>query len=185
MLPEIRNILYATDLSQTAIHALGYAASLAHAHKANLTVLHVLPDPLELYSEQAGLDMERMFGAESAKTVDKGDVEAAKATVHARLLEVLRDNLAGHTVEQYIGPERVLVATGDPGEEIVKEAASGGYGLLVLGTHGQTGLMSMMMGSVAAWVVKRSPIPVLVAPLPDSERARRYAHDAEGHTMRA
>jgi nucleotide-binding universal stress UspA family protein len=185
MLPEIQSILYATDLSKTAIHALGFAAALAERNKAALTVLHVLPDPMEFYSEEAGIDIEHMFGQEAARHIESGDIEKTNEAVHKRLLQVLADNLKDHTLEDLIGPERVLVASGDPGEEIVGEAARGGYDLLVLGTHGQTGLMSMMMGSVAGWAVKRSPIPTLVVPLPDSERAAHYTKKTQGDAVKA
>lgn len=72
MLPEYRNILYATDLSQGARQALGHAAAMADRFDADLTVLHVLPDSLELFSEEAGMDLAAHFGEEAAYWLDKG-----------------------------------------------------------------------------------------------------------------
>jgi nucleotide-binding universal stress UspA family protein len=64
MLPTIRNILYATDLSESARRALGYAVSLAGHYKASLTILHVVRDVVELMSEEAASIREH-FGSEA------------------------------------------------------------------------------------------------------------------------
>ena len=54
--------------------------------------------------------------------------------------------------------------SGDPTAKLVEELKKGGYDLVVLGTHGRTGLMHLLMGSVAEKLVRLSPVPVLTVP---------------------
>jgi nucleotide-binding universal stress UspA family protein len=67
-----------------------------------------------------------------------------------------------------IAIEHSFCDVGDPATAIVERAASGGYDLLVLGTHGRTGLSHLLMGSVAEKVVRRAPCPILTVRETDS-----------------
>jgi nucleotide-binding universal stress UspA family protein len=66
-----------------------------------------------------------------------------------------------------IAVRSALCETGDPATTILERAASGKYDLLVMGTHGRTGLSHMLMGSVAEKVVRRAPCPVLTVRTPE------------------
>src|SRR5262249_26108626 len=72
------------------------------------------------------------------------------------------------------------LAVGDPAEVILRTAEVTGCGLIVLGTHGRTGLGPLLMGSVAAQVVRKAPCPVLTVkqPLPQgaAESEKSFAH---------
>jgi nucleotide-binding universal stress UspA family protein len=66
-----------------------------------------------------------------------------------------------------LGPDVKLthaLLSGDPTAKLVEALKDGGYDLVVLGTHGRTGLMHLLMGSVAEKLVRLSPVPVLTVP---------------------
>lgn len=169
MLPVYSKILYATDLSRAARQALVHAVSVADRFDAEVTVMHILPDSLELFSEEAGIDLAEHFGEEAAHYINRGDVDQAMKAVHERLEKI--------TSEDYIHPEtgghlmnaQIKVVCGEPADRILEEARSGGYDLIVMGTHGHGGLLEIVLGSVAKEVVKKSQLPVLVVPLGGAE----------------
>lgn len=70
-------------------------------------------------------------------------------------------------IKMYDGVEEVLRFTpeGFPKIEIINTAKEWGADLIVMGTHGRTGLLHLLMGSVAEYVIKHSAIPVMVVPL--------------------
>jgi nucleotide-binding universal stress UspA family protein len=72
-------------------------------------------------------------------------------------LERLRRRLIGRGVAA-----RVVTVSGDPAQEIVRAATRERAGLVAMGTHGRTGLRRALLGSVAADVLRRSPVPVLL-----------------------
>ncbi len=172
MLPEIHNILYATDLSESARHAVRYAAALGRAHGARVTVLHVVPDVVQTMSEQAGWDIEEHFAPDQWEHFNTTVRDEASRAAHRRVRETLYDCLR-EAPDCPLHDEDVLVRTGRPAEEILKESRNG-YDLLVMGTHGRRGLVDavlgeIMLGSVAARVVRRCAVPVLTVRLPRTD----------------
>jgi nucleotide-binding universal stress UspA family protein len=65
------------------------------------------------------------------------------------------------------------VVSGRPAHAIVEHAKDGGFDLIVMGTHGRTGLSHAMMGSVAERVVRRAPCPVLTVQMAEAAEAGR------------
>jgi len=173
MLPNIRKILYATDLSESARHAMWYAASLGRAHNADVTVLHVVPDVVDYMSEEAGLDIEEHFSKDQWEHFNTTVRDKAAMAAHQRVRETIRNCMDG-TPDCPLHDQDVIVRTGRPADEILKESKKG-YDLLVMGTHGRRSLMDnilgeVMLGSVAGRVVRRSEIPVLTVRLPPEQR---------------
>lgn len=168
MLPDYTKILYATDLSPAARHALGHAVSLADRYDADVTVLHVLPDSLEHFSEGAGIDLAEHFGEEAAHYIDKGEVDQAIKAIHERLATIMNEDFIHPGTGPHLANARIKVVCGDPVDRILAETRRGKYDLIVMGTHGHGGLMGVVLGSVARETLKKSPVPVFVAPLPDN-----------------
>lgn len=169
MLPNIKKILYATDLSESARHAVWYAASLGRAYGAQVTVLHVVPDVVEAMSEQAGVDIEEHFAPDQWEHFNTTVRRGASSAAHQRVRETIRGCMR-EAPDCPLHDEDVVVRTGGPAEEILRESRLG-YDLLVMGTHGRRGLMDailgqVMLGSVAARVVQHSEVPVLTVRLP-------------------
>jgi len=165
MLPTIKKVLYATDLSEGARHAVWYAAGIADKYDAEVTVLHVVTDVAEELSQGAGIDMTSHFGAEALDGFNAQSREQARAAVLQRIEEICRE--AGAELEHCpLAPDHVLVEIGKPAEVVVRTAEEGGYDLVVMGTHGHGVFSEIMLGSVAHSVIKRCTRPVLVVRLP-------------------
>ena len=143
---EIQKILFPTDYSHTGDAALGLAASLARERGASLLILHVEEPP----AAYGGGEM--YYGIPEPARED--------------LLEMLEQvTPPGDPVEC----ERRLV-TGDPAATIANLAEEEGVDLIVMGTHGRTGLMRLLMGSVAEAVVRQAKCPVLTFKHPMSHK---------------
>ena len=162
MIPEIKKILYSTDLSKNARHAFGYAAEIANKHNAKITILHVL----EEMSHNANVQVASLLGEERWQELQDRNVQQVLDTVKERL-----DKFCGDAQEELSNcpfiVENIVVKQGNPGDEILNQADQTDCDLIVLGTHGQSALMNAMLGSTARWVVRRSARPVLVIRLPE------------------
>jgi nucleotide-binding universal stress UspA family protein/CBS domain-containing protein len=142
MLP-IRSILIPTDFSERSGHALQLAGALARDYDARLTVLHVAAPPTMFYGEGVILPPEP---------------EALYQEARSRLNGLALPDLA-------IRADRRL-EQGDPATEILHIAQQIHCDLIVMGTHGRTGLKRLLMGSVAEQVVRKASCPVLTLAAP-------------------
>jgi nucleotide-binding universal stress UspA family protein len=135
----IKNILVATDFSDSARAALANGQALAHAFNASLHVLHVVTDPLH----------EPWSGFVPA--------DSLMETVERRQTEVR------HRLEKMVSEGRAVAATawGDAADEILKYANAHRVDLIVCGTHGRRGWDHLVTGSVAQRVVRLAACPVL------------------------
>ena len=145
---SIKKILCPTDFSLCSNHAFHFACALARDHGGSLVVLHV-NQPIEAIGGEFG-----MLHGESEKTREQ---------LLARLSQI-------RPIDPEIAIEYELI-TGDPVSRILAVAQAFGCDLIVMGTHGRTGLTHLLMGSVAERVMRRAPCPLLTVkiPLPDAE----------------
>jgi len=145
MTQSISRILVPVDFSTHSDQALRYAASLARRLGASLELLHVVEDPF-----MAGAWSSEVYFPNVTELLDSMIADAR------RRLSDLKDVVA---------PERVPISTvvlkGRPAPAILEHAKGGHFDLVVMGTHGRTGLAHLFMGSVAEAVVRRAPCPVL------------------------
>jgi len=163
MMPTIKRILYATDLSPHARHAFGYAASLADKYAAKITIVHVL----ERISESLSAQMVGMFGEARWLELQKRNEEEARAAIRERIdrfCSEMQSELAACAFEV----EDIVVLGGEPVEQILHQAAKSQSDLLVMGTRGLGMLADVMLGSTARRIIRRSHIPVMVIRLPKS-----------------
>ena len=138
-----RNLCVAVDLSEPSREALDQAAELAGVLGADLTVVHVLAPPPSSATDL----LVAPGGAEGEAREVEEALEAWRAVAEAR---------AGR-------PVRARLLVGAPAKELVRLAREEGCDLVVVGTHGRTGLRRAVLGSVAAAVVREAPCAVLVA----------------------
>jgi len=136
-------ILHPTDFSECAEEARGEAIRLARGLGAELIVLHVAVEA-PLYSE--GL-------------MRKGELQKVYEA-QRRWSEQTLEALAAKVREAGVAA-RWTVSTGVPFKEIVKAAAAEQADLIVMGTHGRTGLDRLLLGSVADRVIRSAGCPVL------------------------
>ena len=135
-------ILVTTDGSSFGHQALAHADALARALGADLSVLYVQPDPLPTVAEAYAYIPEN----------------AAQAQEEALL--ALRDELQARLPHADLRLER---ASGRPVPRLILEAARAlGADLLVMSTHGRSGLSRALLGSVAEAVTRHAPVPVLL-----------------------
>ncbi len=136
----IKRVLFATDFSACADRALGYAQSLANLWKAELSVMTVL----ELYP-----------GMDPDYTVNKMYLDHLRAEANRQLAALeAKVKGAGQSI-------MTRIETGIPSQCVQVVAEDIGADLLVVGTHGRTGLDHVLVGSTAERVVRIAPCPVL------------------------
>lgn len=160
------HVLVPTDLSDPANHALHHAIEEATLHRARMTVLHVLTGHTgtEVYYVTEG-----PAGGASQEAVDPsggGPLHSFSSprptVVRHDPDEVVRTQLQDLIrASGFAGTWEVQVATGHPADAIVRVAEEAGADLIVMGTHGRTGLQHVLLGSVAEKVVRLAPCPVL------------------------
>ena len=169
MIPEIKRILYATDLSKNSSYAFFYAVDMAKRHNARIVILHSVEPGRHI--SYVGLGVEAMMIR--AKKEEQGtDLEEIKK----RLEEFCKK------VENQIGPpcselvSKILVPLGHPVEEILKAADEESCDAIVLGTHGKGFLRQTFLGSVAEDVLERTRKPVFIIPLPSEKTNFDWDH---------
>jgi nucleotide-binding universal stress UspA family protein len=150
---EIKKILFATDFSEGSKNALPYAVDLAKHYGAKLFVVHVIYD--------------------MAKTTGWYVPHTSLDEVYADLEKSARTELAKTFTEEMRGFKDIehIVLKGIPYEEITKYADVNQVDLIVLATHGRTGLDRLLFGSTAEQVVRYAPCPVLSVRLPKHKGA--------------
>jgi universal stress protein A len=145
---KVQRILVPVDFSETSKQALEYAYFIANRFDAKLDVLHVWRP-----SEYAGDQMVVLTRSEPELTLSTFLRNHADQQLSAFL--------------QGVPHSKQLLESGEPAQVIAKVAGEGGYDLVIMGTHGRTGLSHMMMGSVAEKVVRMAPCPVLTYRFPE------------------
>jgi nucleotide-binding universal stress UspA family protein len=162
MTATFARILVPTDFSAHSEAALGYARALAKQSGSSLELLHVLEDPF-------------MPGTWSAE-VYLPDVP----TLREQLAADAEGRLAGY--RENIHKEGIPIVTtirsGRPAEIILEHAKAAGADLIVMGTHGRSGLSHLFMGSVAERVIRTATCPVLTVRETSGEVKRQQANAA-------
>jgi nucleotide-binding universal stress UspA family protein len=148
---QIKRILCPVDFSDSSDYALRYALAFASAYDADLEVMHVVELPfMPPYAASTAPDLTlavERIKEESQKMLD-------------RLAE--RSRALGLRVASRL-------VMGAPFVEIINAARAGTADLIVMGTHGRTGLRHVLIGSVAEKVVRKAPCPVLTVKHPEHE----------------
>jgi nucleotide-binding universal stress UspA family protein len=164
MIPEIKKILYTTDLSPNARFAFSYAASLANRYDAGVSIFHVLED----VSPTADSLVINIIGKEKWADLRKRNEQEVLNKIKSRLSKFCEDVQAELPACPFI-TENIIVKIGNPVEEILQEIENNSYDLVVMGAHGQSALADAVMGSTSRRVVRRCKKPVLVIRLPEDD----------------
>jgi nucleotide-binding universal stress UspA family protein len=159
IMPNFSKIVAATDFSEDSDLALGYAEEMARKFSSEMIILHV-DQPLAPV----------MMTPELGPAMDVGAM--SRIAEEQRLLAQRElDKIAGRLRDSGIKVKSQL-KVGSPFLEILHTAQNENADLIVLGTHGRTGLAHVLMGSVAERVVQKAPCPVLTVRHPD----RKFKH---------
>lgn len=154
---NIKRILVPVDYSACSRVALRFAADLAQRFGGSLDVVHVWDRPSYV----------------SDVVMTRSDPLSAKSLI------VLIEENARRDLDEFLTSAELPAGTalisrliaGDPASALLHELKLGSYDLVVLGTHGRTGLSHVLLGSVAEKVLRLSPVPVLTVPA-DATRRR-------------
>ena len=149
---DLHRILVPTDFSEHSQTALLYAAALAEKFAAEIYLLHAVQD-LALFIPEAV----------SVAPPIAPDIEQLTAAVRTALERQVEENhLKGLTIH-------CAVREGAPHDEILLFARENDVDLIIMGTHGHSGLAHVLLGSVTEKVVRKAPCPVLTVRHPEHE----------------
>lgn len=170
MLPEIKKILYATDLSKNAIFAFRYAVYLSKLSQAEIVILHVV----EKISSDAQLALLAYLDKNDRVKIGEERVTKAIEQIRQRL-EVFCQRELGD--EHSFAPGRITIDVLEdyPAEAILRQVEKHGCDAVVMGAH-EKGLRHTFLGSVTKSVLRRCRKPTFVVPLP-KEETDLAAHD--------
>ncbi|HHT9124424.1 MAG TPA: universal stress protein [Candidatus Brocadiia bacterium] len=149
----LNKILCPYDFSESSSYALKYAVEFASAYKAKLYLLHVFDIRAYDYGEP-------VYGI-SVPTKDA--INTIRTELANSIPEKVKKELSAS------GGLEAIVASGVPFYEIIKFANDNKIDLIVMGTHGRTGLAHILLGSVAEKVVRKASCPVLTVRHPGQE----------------
>ena len=154
---EIHSILFPTDFSECGNYALSYASSLARTFNASIICVNVI-EPIVPTVGYSGMTEPLPIADITEQLEDSAERELPK------LAEC--EECAGLNVEE-------LVVHGEAAAEIVRVAREREVDLIVISSHGRTGLGRILFGSTAEAVVRHASCPVLVVKPPAEEEAER------------
>lgn len=144
----LTKILTAIDFSENSECAFDYALTLATRFNAELTIIHVINEPVDL----RGFYVPHISFEQLEKEIEESAVKMMDAFCSSKL----------GTFSNY----KTAIVTGIPCDEITSAAAKMDASLIVLGTHGRTGLDRILFGSTAERVVRSAACPVLTVRFP-------------------
>jgi nucleotide-binding universal stress UspA family protein len=150
---NVQRILFPTDFSRYNDAALQYASTLAAEADALLYIVHV--DEMR--------DLNAAMG-ESGYLIAAAVAHEGRPEVRRRLEEVVP------TTEEVIYEHYYL--RGSPVTEILRFAERENVDLIVMGSHGRTGLSRLLMGSIAEGIMRKAPCPVLIVRQPAPQYKR-------------
>lgn len=147
----IRRILVPIDYSENSKAALAYGAELALSFGAALDIVHVWDRPT--------------YVSDAVMVQRPGEA-------HKPIGELIREN-AQKDMNEFMAtvtlpsgvPTQSRLLSGEPASTLVAELKKGEHDLVVLSTHGRTGIAHLLLGSIAEKLVRMSPVPVLTVPL--------------------
>jgi nucleotide-binding universal stress UspA family protein len=164
MIPQIKKILYATDLSKNSVYAYRYAMNMAEKYNAEIVILHVIEPIPPQVRHYVSIYVDEAKWEEKIKTEQEMAIEQIKK----RLQEFCKKESQGDP-RCLLLVSKILVQPGHPVEEILKAADEEACEVIILGTHGKGFLKQTLLGSVARSVLDRSRKPVLIIPLPHND----------------
>ena len=140
---DFKTILFATDFSESSDYAFQYAYSLAKKFNARLLMVHVINEPVDL----RGFYVPHISFEKLEEEIEEG-------------AQKMMEKFCRTHIRDYDNFESIIVP-GIPYDEIIKKATDNSADLIILGTHGRTGLDHVLFGSTAEKVVRKSPVPVM------------------------
>jgi len=172
MIPQIKKILFTTDLSKQTRHAFNYAVGLANQYGASLTILYVMEDlsPSQSANLQGFIGDERWGDLRQSHEQEVRQILIGKKKEGRMIRDALGDMFVS-TQKEFKAPgvmaEEIVVTQGDTVDCILQEVEARACDLIVMGFHSRGRLEEAIIGSVSRSVLRRSKVPVLLVRLPE------------------
>ncbi|MCX5913175.1 MAG: universal stress protein [Deltaproteobacteria bacterium] len=164
MIPRIKKILYATDLTKNSAYAFRYAVNSAQKHEAEIHIFHVI----ETMSSQTQGLLSLYMGPDKIEKLHNETKQSLPKRIEDRIKEFARRELQKDP-ETLKRVASVQVVMGDPAEEILKKMDELKADILILGMHGRDIIKHTFLGRVSERVLHRIRKPVFIIPLPEEE----------------
>ena len=146
--PKYKKVLFCTDFSENADYAFEFAYGIAKRDEGIFYILHVIPyNPHQGYAES-------FINTEDLKKIQKAVEEDTANNYKERYEKKIEEGI----------PYEFVTKSGREDEEILTFAKQEHVDIIVMGTHGKTGIEHVFFGSVAEKILRHSPFPVFVIP---------------------
>ena len=146
--PKYKKVLFCTDFSENSDYAFEFAFGIAKRDEGLLYVLHVIPEnPHQTLTEA-------LTSEENLEKIQKAIEEDLDNEYKERYVKKIEDGVRFE----------IVTKSGRADDEIIKFAKQEKVDIVVMGTHGRTGIEHVFFGSVAEKVLRHSPFPVLIIP---------------------
>jgi nucleotide-binding universal stress UspA family protein len=149
--PKYKKVLFCTDFSKISDCAFDYAFGIAKRDEGMLYILHVIPSTPQQYHLERHLTKKQLDKITSTLEEDRARM------FNEKYLKFIKDKTK----------VKVVTKSGNEEEKILEFVKKEKIDIIVIGTHGRTGLEHVFLGSVAEKIVRRSPMPVFVIPCKD------------------
>lgn len=160
MLPNYSHLLVATDLSANSVEAFRHAVTLARRNKAQIHLLHVVPD----VDASVRSYVSSLMGQGSLEKFEQQHEDEARELMEKRLRAFAEAELADHPDD--LQRVNILVSHGQPVVEILQTAIKVSADVIVMASHGKGAIEHTFLGSVTEKVLRKSKKPVFVVPIP-------------------
>lgn len=159
MIPQIRKILFCTQMGPSSGLILRHACALARCHDARITVLHV---HAMLTESQEGL-VESYAGKGKLHEAVESEEHQEEDALHRMIEDFFTAEIGPDAWREMI--DGIVVAEGRAKDQILAHIEAVGADIVVMGGH-RHGLIEMLLGSTTQQVIAKSKVPVLVVPVP-------------------
>jgi nucleotide-binding universal stress UspA family protein len=171
-IPQIRKILFTTDLSKQTRHAFNFAVGLANQYGATLTILYVMEDvsPTQSANLQGFIGEERWEELRQSHEQEIRQVLIGKKREGSMIRQALGEMFTAaqkDLSERNLRSDEIVVTQGDTVDCIVQEAHTRQVDMIVMGYHPRGRLEETIIGSVSRSVLRRTDVPVLLVRLPE------------------
>jgi len=173
MIPEMKKVLFATDLTENARYAFKYAADIAARYRVGLVILHVIED----VPRNAEEEIINMLGEERWEEINSQHRKTTQEVLIGKMSEnkMIRLALSGLTnkIDEQPASDmdkevEIVVQSGNVVEEIIAQSESKGCGMIVMAYVSRNMMERFIVGGVCRKVLKRSKKPVLLVPMPEN-----------------
>ncbi len=164
MIPQIKKILYTTDLSDNSAYVFRYAINSAKKHDANIIILNVL--------EHIPSNAKALIDSYLSEQIENKITEDRKTWAMDRIrnrLKVFCEKELKEDSDCADRVEAIEVCEGHPADEILLKSDELNCDAIIMGTHGKGIIANTFLGSTAKRVLRRTRKPVFIIPLPKGE----------------